>query len=104
MPSIRKSRRRSKRRSRSRSRSPTKEVWTIYTMKGCGYCNDAKKLLKARKEKKRGVRVNVIKGEGSPSVVRKMKAIGRENYDTWPKIFLNGKFIGGYSDLSKRIK
>ena len=33
-----------------------------------------------------------------------MKEANRQDFTTWPKIFFNGKFIGGYNDLKNFLK
>jgi glutaredoxin len=34
-------------------------------------------------------------------VAKKMEEIGRADFKTWPRIFHNGVFIGGFADLQK---
>jgi glutaredoxin len=67
-------------------------------MEGCGWCAKAIQLLKTSKEK-----VTVKKGEGNKDLAKLMQSQGRADYKYWPKIFLNGKFIGGYTDLEKKL-
>ena len=69
--------------------------WTIYTLKGCPWCEKAKELLKNK-----GFSYNEI-------VCNDRKSEINEKFNghvTYPKIVRNGKFIGGYSDLEKMFK
>lgn len=70
----------------------------VYTKDGCGYCDKAKKYLT-----KKGRKFRVIRGEENQALSIRMKNIGEEGYNTWPRIFRNGKFIGGYTDLVNLI-
>lgn len=68
----------------------------------CGYCDDAKSILKKR-ARNPNVEVEFINGVGNVELEKRMKMIGQENYHYWPKIFLNNKFIGGYLDLRRLV-
>jgi glutaredoxin len=81
--------------------NPQTEHWELYTMEGCGHCTKAKDLLKARINSK--IKVDIIPGENNNALKQKMKQAGKQDYNTWPKIFLNNEFIGGYSDLQSII-
>ncbi len=107
----RKSRRKSRRKSpkrkspkrkspkrKSRRKSPS-DRWDVYTMDGCPWCEKAEELLLNK-----GKNYTSSVGVGNPIVEKKMKEAGRTDYKYWPKIFHNDKFIGGYSDLEKRLK
>ena len=73
------------------------DYWEVYTLVGCPYCDKAKKLLEKHHKKFKSV-----VGAGNPVIEREiiMKGAPRD-YHYWPKIFHNGIFIGGYSDLEK---
>jgi glutaredoxin len=68
-------------------------------MNGCPWCEKAEELLRSK-----GKNYDSIPGVENPDVIEKMKKAGRLDYKYWPKIFHNNKFIGGYSDLEKRLK
>jgi glutaredoxin len=76
------------------------EKWELYTMDGCPFCKSAKEFLEKRIQGKDGAVLDVKVGAEDPIVVNKFKSLG----DSWPKIFLNGNFIGGYSDLERDYK
>ena len=97
--SLRKSRRKSLRKSRRKTVFRFKsDTWTIYTMNGCPWCKKAEEILD-----KKGKTYKSILGVGNPEVEIKMKNAGKSDYKYWPKIFHNDEFVGGYSDLEKRL-
>lgn len=65
----------------------------IYTIPGCPGCGMAKSVLEDRK-----VPYKEIDLTGKPAVWKDMiqKTGGNKNV---PQVFINGKYIGGYSDL-----
>ena len=67
--------------------------WTIYTLSWCGYCKAAKSLLKDKKQK--FIEHDVSQLENVNSCLSNLT----KNYQLYPMIFKNGKFIGGFSDL-----
>ena len=69
-----------------------KEV-KVYTGSNCGYCTAAKKLLQTA-----GIAYEEIGLDDQPELRRKLS---EENghYRTVPMIFIDGKFIGGFTDL-----
>jgi glutaredoxin len=52
---------------------------------------------------KNGQKIKTENGINNPKVPELMKKSGVENHKYWPKIFLNGKYFGGYTDLEKRF-
>lgn len=74
--------------------SSTPEI-TIYTKVTCSYCHMAKDLLK-----KLNLPFTEVSVDNNNELRQKLQ---RDNngYSTVPMIFINGKFIGGYSDLAK---
>lgn len=74
--------------------SPKSKV-VIYTTKTCSYCIKAKKLLNNHNITYKEIVVN-------PMIMKQL--IKRTGSKTVPQIFINGKFIGGYTELTKIIK
>ena len=66
----------------------------IYTTPFCGYCHAAKRLLQAK-----GQSFAEIDVSRAPALREKMmeRSGGRR---TVPQIFIGGKHVGGYDDLS----
>ncbi|WP_218814262.1 glutaredoxin 3 [Rickettsiella endosymbiont of Dermanyssus gallinae] len=65
----------------------------IYTTAVCAYCNNAKQLLSQKKLDYTEVRVDT-----DPEKMKKMIELSGRR--TVPQIFINGKPIGGFDDLS----
>jgi len=71
----------------------------IYTIPNCMGCSWVKDLLKEH-----GVPYKEISIRGRPDLYAEMKQRAGGNPDdsmTVPRIFINGKHIGGYSDLQE---
>lgn len=66
----------------------------IYTRKFCPYCTAAKELLKSK-----GLNYIEKDVEKDPSALEEMLSKS-EGQTTVPEIFINGKFIGGFNNLS----
>jgi glutaredoxin 3 len=80
----------------SRAAIPAVQV-EIYTIPGCMGCDSAKSLLDEK-----GIPYQEISLQGNRVRYAEMKARagGRQDESmTVPRIFINGKHIGGYSDL-----
>ena len=74
--------------------------WFICTMKGCGYCNEAKKILKSHHQKYRSIALTDKNSEKIWAVTDKL---AKEKYRYFPMIFHKGKFFGGYTELKKKF-
>lgn len=66
----------------------------LYTWTYCPYCKRAKNLLE---EKNISYQEYPIDNDAE----KKKELYEKTNQDTVPFIFINGKFIGGYSELKK---
>lgn len=66
----------------------------IYTTAYCPYCLKAKALLDAK-----GVAYTEISLEGKPDDLAALKK--RTGWRTVPQIFIDGKLIGGFTDLAE---
>lgn len=67
---------------------------TMYYSDSCPFCNNAEKLLSAK-----GVDIEKIDTEQEPEKFAEISAqIGS---DSVPQIFIDGKHIGGFDDLSE---
>lgn len=69
----------------------------IYTGPGCGYCEQAKRLLTAK-----GLTYNEISGkENLDELLGRVEAAGRPRPQKVPQIFIEDEYIGGHDDLVK---
>lgn len=77
--------------------------WEIWAKPGCPYCEKAKKTISSLNEP-----YIVYDSDQARKDIEKRfendKDPYKRNFKTWPKIFLNGNFIGGYSDLENKLK
>lgn len=69
----------------------------IYTTQTCTYCNLAKNLLKEKK-----LQFTEINIEANLNILKDL--IKKTNHKTVPQIFINEKFIGGYTELCEYLK
>ena len=67
----------------------------IYSLPTCSFCIKAKKLLLKYRIPYQEIVVN-------QTIIRQLSK--RTGMTTVPQIFINGKFIGGYTELSKLYK
>jgi len=80
---------------------PANHSYTIYSKSGCIYCTKAKELLQNEKPKLLYVDCDKFLLENKEEFLNQMKKlIGRE-YKTFPMIFKNGVFLGGYMETKK---
>ena len=62
------------------------------TREGCGYCTAAIRLLKSK-----GVQFRHIDASGDPTTRRWLAEVTGQT--TVPQIFINGRPVGGYTDI-----
>ena len=84
---------------KSLNKKNKKKIFQIITLKGCFSCDEAKKLLK-----KKGYKINLLELEFNNEEEKQfwnniVKTKFKKNHMTFPKIFSEGKFIGGYDQL-----
>ncbi len=68
----------------------------IHTKVGCPYCSSAIALLE---EKVKRFREVTYDPQDSSYDSRKQRLIAQTKHQTFPQIFVNAKFIGGYTEL-----
>lgn len=66
---------------------------TIYTTAYCGFCTRAKRLLAEKK-----VKFTEVDVEERPDL--RSWLVGASGQRTVPQVFINGKSVGGFSDIS----
>ena len=74
--------------------------WFIITMDGCGYCDEAKKLLK---EHKLSFKTQMITEKNKDKIYESIDSLTKK-YRYFPVIFYKGKFIGGFKELKQKIE
>ena len=73
--------------------------WFIITTPGCGYCTETKKLLRRNGQKFHYRSLTVRNKDSIFAVTHPMT----KNYEYFPMIFHQGKFYGGFQELSKHF-
>jgi glutaredoxin len=69
----------------------------IYTKNGCRYCTEAKTLLQIRNVQYEEINVQIVDG-AKERMLAECAEIGYKP-ETYPQIWVDGKHIGGCSDL-----
>jgi len=77
---------------------PAKKGYTIYTKNGCAYCNLAKQLL--NKYSPAIFDCNELYLDNKTSFFETMQSYTKKTHKTFPLIFKDGIFIGGYSEIN----
>jgi len=84
-----------------------KDVFVIFYVEDCPYCNSARELLKESGVKYKGY--NIDKLGGLQHLLKIFNKYGDEikfnsNHHTKPIVFYNNKFLGGCDDLHLFLK
>jgi glutaredoxin len=74
--------------------------WFIITMDGCGYCDEAKKLLK---QHKLPFKTQMITEKNKDKIYESIDPLTKK-YRYFPVIFYKGKFIGGFKELKQKLE
>lgn len=88
---------------------PASDSYTIYSKSGCLYCTKAMTLLQNEKPELLYVDCDEFLLENKQEFLNQMKSLIGYEYKTFPMIFKNGHFIGGYTktqefyEESKRV-
>lgn len=88
---------------------PTSDSYTIYSKSSCLYCTKAKVLLQNERVSPLVVDCDEFLLENKQEFLNLMKSLIGYEYRTFPMIFKNGLFIGGYTktkdfyEESKRV-
>lgn len=78
---------------------PNKEKFTIYTKSGCIYCNKVKELL--RNQNYVLIDCDSFLQKDKLTFLEIMEEIIGFSYKTFPMVFKNGAFIGGYQETNQ---
>lgn len=83
---------------------PSKKGFTIYSINGCKYCDEAKKILKTKKNLKI-INCNKYMGKlrEQDEFYSHILKYTKYKYLYFPMIFYDGIFVGGYKELLKSL-
>ena len=76
---------------------PVMDSYTIYSKSGCLYCTKAKVLLQNERVPTLVVNCDEFLLGNKEEFLNLMKSLIGHEYRTFPMIFKNGRFIGGYN-------
>lgn len=82
--------------------TPCAEGYTIYSKSGCSYCDKAKMLLKG--EEVYTIQCDNYLTNSRDSFLGFLSALANKEQKTFPIIFKDKNFIGGYSELLNCLK
>jgi len=83
---------------------PTPDTFTIYSKSGCKNCVEAKRLLAAVVPKIIVVDCDEFLIEDREGFLTFMRTIAEKECKTFPMIFCEGKYIGGFADTQEYYK
>lgn len=73
-------------------------TFVVFKTSSCPYCHQALEFLTALAKERKDIRIGTVDAHGQPDEYAKVRAYTRWN--TVPQIFLDGRFIGGWSELA----
>jgi len=82
---------------------PYENKFTIYTKSGCKFCTEVKKLLKLNKLDYTIVDCDDYIIDNKQQFLDFIKNISGQIVKTFPIVFFNGQFVGGYIETDKFI-
>jgi glutaredoxin len=77
---------------------PTKSGYTIYTKQNCKYCSQAKELLKKEEPQPLIIECDAFLKEDREGFLKTMEERLKYEYKTFPMVFHDGIFLGGYTE------
>jgi len=89
---------------RDKSLLPKENIYTIYGAAWCPYCRRAKILLHHCNLPFDYIDIDSVGGSSGVNDMLVDEGLIPKDYKTIPKVFNNGVFLGGYSDLLEKLK
>jgi glutaredoxin len=74
--------------------------WVLFTKEHCKYCDKAKALLPEAER----VPCDAYLTSSRDEFLEQMDRLSGREYRTFPMVFYNGKFVGGYTETAKRFE
>ena len=82
-------------------RTPNLNSYTIYTKSGCSYCDKVKFLLKNEYHEPLIINCDMYLLEDRSGFLSFIKGLAKKEHNTFPIVFKNGVYIGGYEQTKK---
>lgn len=83
--------------------TPNTEGFTIYTKTNCAYCDKVKSLLTSSGHEYTAFLCDEYLNDDKIAFLEFIESIAEIPYNTFPMVFHNSKFVGGYNDTMKYI-
>jgi glutaredoxin len=83
--------------------SPETNGYTIYTKSNCSFCVKVKDFLEREKCKMVIINCDEFLDKNREEFLNDMKTHSIVEWKTFPFVFLDGKFIGGYQDTVNKM-
>ena len=83
---------------------PMDGIYTVYTRTGCSYCKMVMELLKNEEPQVDEVCCDEYIAHSKPKFFQFIKEISGQNHNTFPIVFLDGEFVGGYTETRAFLK
>jgi glutaredoxin len=80
---------------------PLDAGFTIYSKTECSFCTKVKKLLMEKQIIFLDVQCDEFLREDKEAFLLFIKKIAKKEYRTFPMVFKDGKFIGGFQDTEQ---
>jgi len=77
---------------------PMDGLYTVYTRSGCSYCKMVMELLKNEDPPADEICCDEYIAHSKPLFLQFIKQISGQDHKTFPVVFLDGEFIGGYTE------
>jgi len=77
---------------------PTQKGYTIYTKQNCKYCSQAKELLGKEEPKPLVIECDGFLKKDRAGFLKTMEERLKYEYKTFPMVFHDGVFLGGYTE------
>jgi glutaredoxin len=82
---------------------PTYDGYTIYSKSNCPFCVKIKDFLEREKCKMVIVDCDELLKNNRDEFLKEMKDYTKVEWKTFPYVFLDGNFIGGYQDTINKM-
>jgi glutaredoxin len=83
---------------------PVSSGYTIYSKSGCVYCTKSKHDLNAKNIVPVVIDCDEYILDNKPAFLEFIKSKAGKDYRSFPMIFYNGQFIGGYVELKSHLQ
>jgi glutaredoxin len=82
---------------------PLVSGFTVYSKSDCSYCDKVKKLLEEGKTEVKLVNCDEFLLADKPAFLKEIETLAKKEHKTFPMVFLNGQFLGGFTETLKVV-